>query len=409
MAVKFLSEEKIIMKKKAILITLGIFCLSAFAGCSGETADTSAESSSSVSGSSSVSESSQGSSASDSSSESASTSEEKEYEIISGDFTLEDCIVLPEYKGLELTNTVYVASEDYVDSYIETLAETQELTDADAEVQTGDTVNIAFEGKIDGETFDGGSSDSYDLTIGSGRFIDGFEDGLIGMKKGDETDLDLVFPEDYGNEEFNGKPVVFHVVINSISRPVEQDDAWVNEYTDGEFTTMKDFRADIEQQLNESLAANAKTTLYNNAWAEVYDNTEFLAAPEAYIAEGKEVFVSNAEAEAQSYGFASAEEYFEAAGLTGTDLSDYEQEYGESYALTRIMAEAILDAEGISTDGAEVNEVYEGLADSYGITLDELMEQYGESRTYLYAICTVANEVVVDYANVTEETEEYNV
>jgi trigger factor len=399
------------MKKTALFILLGLFCVSAFAGCSSKegAAEASSVSSSAESASESASSESTSESQTGASSESADTSsEEKEFEFISGEFTPKDCVVLPEYKGLSLINTVYVASDEYIDTYIGSLAETEELTDENAQVQTGDTVNIAFEGTIDGETFEGGSSESYDLKIGSGRFIDGFEDGLIGMKKGDETDLDLVFPEDYGNSEFNGKPVVFHVVINSINRPVEQDDEWVKEFTDGQYSGMDDFRAYVEKNANESLALNAETTLYNNAWSEVYDKAEFKALPEAYIAEGKEMFMSNAETEAETYGFTSVEDYFETAGMTQDDIDDYAQSYAESYAMSRILAEAILEAEGISTDGEEINAVYEKLADDYGITVDELMETYGQTQAQLYALCQTANKVIVDNADVTEETEEYN-
>ena len=404
------------MKKILLTIISGALCASLMAGCSNEaktesasSSSVSAESSDSGAESSSSSASSVSESSEDSAAESSSASEEPQYEVITGDFTLDECIVLPEYDGMEITNTVYVAGDDYIDAYIESLNTPEELTDENAEVETGDTVNIDYEGTIDGEVFEGGSAEGFDLKIGSGRFIDGFEDGLIGMKTGGETDLELQFPEDYDHEEYAGKDVVFHVVVNSISRPGEQDDAWVSEYTNGEYSTMDDFRAYTEEMINSSLAENANTTLYDNAWAKVYDGSEFKAVPEDYLTEGEELYMSNVELEAQNYGYSTVEEYFQALGLTEDYIKEFTDSYAESYAKSRVMAEAILEKEGIEPDGEEINAVYNELADGYGMTVDELMEKYGEDRAYLYAVCKVANETVVDKADVTEETEEYNV
>ena len=394
------------MKKILFTLISGVLCASFITGCG---AMRRAQNSSDASSSSVQSSSESSGSSADSTADTSSASEEKQYEIISGDFTLDKCIVLPEYDGMAVTNTVYVAGDDYVDAYIESLNTLEEVTDENAKVESGDTANIDYEGTIDGEVFEGGSDEGFDLEIGSGRFIDGFEEGLIGMKAGDETDLDLQFPEDYDNADYAGKDVVFHVVVNSISRPAVQDDDWVNEYTSGEYTNMDDFRAYVKEYIDDALASNAQSTLYDNVWSQVYDSAEFLALPDTYVEEGKELFMDNAELEGMGYGYTTAEEYLEALGLTGDDLEDYKQEYGENYACSRLLAEAILQKEGIDTDGEEMNAVYEELAGGYGMSVEDLKETYGEARAYLYAACKVANEAIVEHADVTEETQEYNV
>ena len=333
---------------------------------------------------------------------------DNDYEIKDGDFSLAECVKLPEYKGMKLTKTVYEVSDEYVDTYIESLAQDVEVSDENATVEEGNTVDIAYEGKIDGETFDGGSSDSYDLIIGSNTFIDGFEDGLIGMKKGEEKDLNLKFPDDYSSSDYAGKDVVFHVTVNAIKTKEVQDDAWAESYSDGEYKTMKELREYIRSNIEENLASNAEQTLKSDAWTNVHNGTDFIILPQKYIDLGQELFLTLMETEAQTYGYSSADEYFEDAGVDDDDIEEYKQNYGISYAKSRLVAESILEAENIATDGDEINAVYDELAENYGITVDEMLEQYGETRAYLYAICSVANDKIVEYADITEKVEEYN-
>ena len=129
-----------------------------------------------------------------------------------------DYVTLGEYKGIEVTETTPTVTDDYVQSYIDYALQsnmvTTEVTDSD--VQTGDIANIDYEGKIDGVAFEGGTDKGYDLEIGSGSFIDGFEDGLIGAEIGETRDVTVTFPESYPNAEVAGKEAVFTVTVNSI-------------------------------------------------------------------------------------------------------------------------------------------------------------------------------------------------
>lgn len=342
---------------------------------------------------------------SDSSDTSASSVSDDGYEIISGDFELEDCVELPEYSEMEFTLTVYDISDEYIDNYISELAEVETVEDEDAVVQEGDVVDIAFEGTIDGETFDGGSSDSYDVTIGSGELIDGFEDGLIGMKAGEETDLELTFPEDYETTEYAGLDVVFHVTINSISRTVEQDDDWVIEYTGGEYETMDDYREYISEYLDELYAYDAESTLYVSAWEEVFAETVILKIPQSYLDTGGAMFDLVLEQEAEDYGYSSVDEYLESLEVSDDDVENSRDEYRYSYVQDRLLAEAILEKEGVAFDGEEIEAFYEEMAEAYGLSVDELSEEMGEDMLYLYAICTVANELIVEAASISEVTE----
>ena len=130
-----------------------------------------------------------------------------------------DYVTLGEYKGIEVSVDAPVVTDEYLDSYIDYVLQSNMVTTeiTDRPVEEGDIVNIDYEGKIDGVAFDGGTAQGYDLTIGSGTFIDGFEDGLIGAETGETVDVNVTFPENYQGEEVAGKDAVFTVTVNSIS------------------------------------------------------------------------------------------------------------------------------------------------------------------------------------------------
>ena len=217
-------------------------------------------------------------------------SEEDTTPIIEGDFQLVDCIALGNYKGLKLTRSVEEVTDQDVDLYLASLMDVEEVTDKDAEVQMYDTVNLAFEGTRDGVAFEGGTSSSYDLVIGSKSFIDGFEEGMIGMKVGESRDLNLTFPDDYKNsEELRGAAVVFHVTVNKISRPEEISDAWVVEKTGNQYQTADEYRSYVRENLETNKQNTALQAMRQDAWSQIEEACEFLQLPSAYVEEGKEV------------------------------------------------------------------------------------------------------------------------
>ena len=239
------------MKKKIMMLVL---CLSvgAFAvGCSNNDTESNSGSTASTAGTSSA-------------------SSEEEIPIVDEDLPVSECVTLGDYKGITLDKEIQqVTDEDVENSISSALMAT--VDDPEATVQEGDTVDIAFVGKVDGEEFEGGSSDSYNLTIGSNTFIDGFEDGVIGMKQDETKDLNLTFPEDY-TEELAGKDVVFTVTVNAISRPQELTEAWVQENTD--YTTIDEYRQAQREQLEASNEFSAENTLESTALQAVLNNAE---------------------------------------------------------------------------------------------------------------------------------------
>ncbi len=177
-----------------------------------------------------------------------------------------------DYTEIPVEEAAPSVSDTYVDYVVQyqlsNSATTEEITDRD-DVQEGDIANIDYTGKKDGEEFDGGSAEGYDLTIGSGSFIDGFEDGIIGHKVGDEFDLNLTFPEDYSNEDLAGQDVVFTVKVNSISQKVtpELTDEWVAEQAIDNVTTVEEY----EDYVYDQLMSQAQSTYDSDVQSKVAD------------------------------------------------------------------------------------------------------------------------------------------
>ena len=164
-------------------------------------------------------------------------------------------VTLGKYKGIEIEVSDPAVTDAEVESRIQSALSTSpnrvSITGRD-KVENGDLVNIDFEGKMDGKTFDGGTFNGYELTIGSGSFIEGFEEQVIGMKKGETKDINLTFPDPYPNKpDYAGKPVVFKVKVNDIytEEPAEFNNAWVERVTEGKQKTTEEYRAAVKEEL----------------------------------------------------------------------------------------------------------------------------------------------------------------
>ena len=184
-----------------------------------------------------------------------------------------DGVAVGDYKNIvidkvEVTEVTDEDVQSEFDSYMAVYNEEVEVTDRDA-LQEGDIADIDFVGKIDGEAFEGGSSEGYRIELGSGSFIEGFEECLVGVKKGEKKDLNLTFPADYYNTEYAGKAVVFEVTVNGIYQTVEPEvtDEFVAEKTD--FDSIQAYKDDIRSSMEESNESTAKNTRRTNIWTEI--------------------------------------------------------------------------------------------------------------------------------------------
>lgn len=233
---------------------------------------------------------------------------------------IEYFMALGEYKGLELTKMLYEVTDEDVENEIQyNLAYAPlEVTDPEATVAVGDVVNISYEGKVDGEVFDGGSSDSYDLTIGSGTFIDDFEDQLVGLKVGETGEVNVTFPDDYSAEEMQGKDAVFTVTINSISQILEQPtEEWLTANTS--YTTVDEYREGVRAYLEETNTQTSESNLMDDAWTAVFSTARFNEYPQDVLDECLEQQQLSYEAYAEMYGM-EYDAFMEATGITEDDL-----------------------------------------------------------------------------------------
>ncbi len=385
------------MKKTMTLIVAAAMGMSVLAGCQGSS-NTASSSSSSSSASESTSESS-----TSSASTSSSSSEEEQLDYIEGDFTFDECLELPKYKGLKLEKDVTEVTDGMIRAQYTTLMsdELEEVTDANAKIQYGDKVTMDYECKFgDGEYGDPQGTD-YSVIIGSKTTIDGFEDGLIGHKNGEEVYLDLTFPENY-TEEYAGKDVTFHITITKIERAADPTDEWVNTYTEGEYTTVKDYDKHLKEDFESSYEASAKSTLRQSAWSEVYDNVKFKALPKEYVDEGKATMEEQVQTMMETYGIESMDDFLEQSGMTQEDYDETIKTQSESYAKSKLVINAIWEKEKLSEDDELFKAVLQDLIDSNATTEEDLYSDYGEDTVKDYCKQYAVIDFIIENADVKE-------
>ncbi len=318
-------------------------------------------------------------------------------------------MTLGEYKGLEVERTLAEVSEEEVDAEIEKEREqnSRVIDVDDRPVQDGDMIKLDFDGSVDGVPFDGGKGQDYPLTIGSGSFIPGFEDQLIGKSIGEEVEVNVTFPDNYQAEELQGKAAVFKCTVNQITvkELPELDDEFAQDVS--EFDTMEEYRDDVRAKQLEKKQQEAKREKENKAVAKAVANAQ-MEIPEPMIEEQIRRMTDDFSRRIQSQGI-TLEQYMQFTGTT----PDAFQAQMKPEALTRIqnslVLEAIAEAENVEVSEESVDEEIRKMAESYGMDFEkckELMgeEQIEEVRDELKVRAAV--ELIADAAVEVEPTEE---
>ncbi|MDO4438566.1 MAG: trigger factor [Eubacteriales bacterium] len=306
-------------------------------------------------------------------------------------------IKLGEYKNIavEVTKTEPVADET-VDLYIENYILPAYTEEVDDEVKLGDTANIDYVGKKDGVEFEGGSAEGFPLTIGSGQFIPGFEDGLIGAKKGETLDINLTFPEDYHQADLAGADVVFTVTVNSITRQRELTDELVKEISP-DTKTVAEYKESVRKLLQENVDYSAKQELYYNCIAKVIENSEIEVSEEAIEWKTDDLIKNFYEPNIkQAYGLGLAQ----MLSMSGETLESFRSniaELSEETVKQLIVMDEIANKENIKVTDADLQD----FADENGVELDTLIEQVGKERVEHTVRQNLANKFVADNAKVT--------
>ena len=322
-----------------------------------------------------------------------------------GDLNILDYVDLGDYKGIELTKSITKVTDDEVTNEMESKA--VELTGSDVTVEDGDTAIIDFVGKLNGVAFDGGTASNYELEIGSGSFIDGFEDGLIGVKKGDTVDLNLTFPESYPSTELAGKDVVFTVTVNGVKRKPQLNDEWLAANTN--YATLAEFAAETKQKLEDAAETTASNTLESSGLDQVISNSTVKKYYKSLIEQGESQYEKRLSAYASAYG-KSLSELLAAQGMTESQYQNQKQKQAVSYAQVAMVVYAIAQDAGLSEADAEYQTILNDLANNYNMDAATFSSTYGESLVKSSVMSQYAMNYIVSNANVTtqevEETEE---
>lgn len=263
---------------------------------------------------------------------------------------------LANYKGVEYTKVDTVVTDAEVEEKIAEFLKNYPEKITDREIKKGDTVNIDYEGKKDGVAFDGGTAAGYDLTIGSGRFIAGFEDGLIGKKPGETVDLNLTFPEDYHSEELKGAKVVFKVKINYIvgEAPKKLTDELVKENT--EFATSADYELDIRKKLEESKKDAAKESMQREVIDKVVTESAVKSVPKAAQDRYYEQIMNYWNNVSTQYGIELKDLITNQFKLTEEEFDKEVRDQAERSAKQLVVVRAIAEAEKIEVSDEEYKE-----------------------------------------------------
>lgn len=281
---------------------------------------------------------------------------------------------LGDYKGVEITKMSTEVTDEELEAQIQSILDANpeyiEITDRAA--QNGDITNIDYVGMKDGEAFEGGTAEGYDLELGSGSFIEGFEEGLVGAKTGDELSLNLTFPENYGNADLAGQDVVFDVTVNAIKQKKEAvlDDAFVQRMSD--FTTVDEFRADTLAGMEEQKELQAQQQIENDAFLAAVDNSEY-NLNQAAVDQQFEQQMAYYNSMIQMYGMTLAD-YVSIFGMTEDQFKEELRTSAELAIKQQLLVEAIAEKEGLQVEDAD----REQIAKQYGTDLKTLQDTYGE-------------------------------
>ncbi len=307
-------------------------------------------------------------------------------------------VKLGDYKNIKIEKKEYKVTAKDVDKAIKDMAEKNARIvagDENSVLENGYTAVIDFEGFIDGKAFEGGKGENYSLELGSNTFIPGFEEQLIGLKKGEETEVNVSFPENYFSKELAGKPAVFKVKVNDIK--VKELPAIDDEFAKdvSEFDTLKELKADTKKKLEEENAQRAKFEMEEEAIKAVVDATE-VNIPVVMIENEINDYTKEMESRLRYQGM-NLETYLQLMGQSISDFKEQYKERAEQNVKTKLTLEAVFKAENIEITDKEIEEKLKGIAERYGSTganveeliknpTDDLKEYVKEELKYDLAV-----------------------
>ncbi len=281
-------------------------------------------------------------------------------------------ITLKQYKGLKAEKVAVKVDAAEVNAEIKAMAErnARMISVEDRATKKGDTAVIDFEGFVDGVAFDGGKAEGYALELGSGQFIPGFEEQIIGHKIGDEFDIDVTFPEEYGAENLAGKPAVFKIKLHEIKvrELPEIDDEFAKDVS--EFDTLKELKADVKKKALERKKKASEEVVENTLVQQIVDGIEG-DIPEAMFENRLDRLVEDFAYRMQSQGM-DINMYLQ---YTNSTMDDFRNSYREQAVMQvkyRLALEKIVELENITAEDKDIEEQYTKLAEGYGVDVEQV-------------------------------------
>lgn len=381
------------MKKRAIMISMLLVMALSVTGCSQKTATKDKDTKTEETAKTDDAEETESDNTEDTSEDTPTTAE-----LMAG-IDVEKCVTLGDYKGVTVEKTIQSVTDEDVQNEIDNALANYPV-EVDQAAKEGDTVNIDYVGKIDGEEFDGGSDQGADLKLGSGKFIDGFEDGLIGARKGETRTLNLTFPEDY-TQDLAGKAVEFTVTVNAVKEPLsEPTDQWVADNIEG-YDNIADYKAGIRSEQEESNEQTAENQVRYAAWTQVIDNCTINEYPETLVEVGKKLYKQQVETYAKYAGM-ELDAYIESSGLTQEEYQSNMEEYGKNVAAQALVCQAICNKEGLAIGDDDYQKALQDMLTEYGCTEEELIQTYGQDNVEQSIMLNRVSNLIMENANVTE-------
>ena len=299
--------------------------------------------------------------------------------VFTAEVALKPEVTLGKYKGVKVDKMDVEVTDEEVEAEIgrERESNARTITVEDRPVQDKDMTVIDFEGFVDGVAFEGGKGENYPLTIGSGAFIPGFEEGLIGAQIGEEVEVNVTFPEDYQASELAGKPAVFKCTVKEIKEKElpELDDEFASEVS--EFDTMAEYREDVKKKLGDRKAAEAKSAKEDAVIDAVIAEAQ-MEIPDAMLETQQRQMVDEFAQRIQSQGL-SMDQYMQFTGLTADKMLEQVKPQALKRIQSRLVMEAVAAAEKIEASEEEFEEEVKVMGEAYQLEPEKVKELLGEN------------------------------
>lgn len=289
-------------------------------------------------------------------------------------------VTLGQYKGIEVPENKVEVTDEEIEAELKKVQEqnAREIT-VDRPAENGDTVVIDFEGSVDGEVFEGGTAENHPLVLGSGSFIPGFEDQLVGATADSDVEVNVTFPEDYQAKDLAGKAAVFKVKVHEIKKKElpEINDEFAQDVS--EFDTLDEYKEDVKKGIAEQKEKAVRQEKQEKIIRQIVENAEMDIPDPMVITQTRQMMDQFAQ-QMQSNGLSMAQ-YYQFTGLTPDGLLEQMKPQAQKNIENRLVLEAIAAAEGITASEEEVEKEFANIAERYGLTVDKVKEIFADEET----------------------------